>query len=154
MLSFRTEAVLFDFNGRLTQPGAIDFETAKEALRCPSDTYLLEFVAGLPEGAERERARAALERFELDGAARSEPNEGAEAIVQRLRQLRLPFGILTRNGRAAVERGLECFAQIGPADFERHRHARQRRAAQAGSRRHPPGRPAARRARGTRARRG
>ncbi len=116
--SFRTEAVLFDFDGTLTRPGAIDFEAIREALRCPLDTYLLEFVAGLPQGEERERAQVTLERFELEGAARSEPNEGAEAVVQRLRQMNVPLGILTRNGRAAVERGLERCAHIGPADFD------------------------------------
>ena len=120
--AFRTEAVLFDFDGTLTRPGAIDFEAIREALRCPPDTYLLEFIAALPEGAERERAQATLERFELDGAARSEPNEGAEAIVQRLRQLSLPLGILTRNGRAAVERALRALRADRPRRLRRHRH--------------------------------
>ena len=115
---FRAEAVLFDFDGTLTRPGAIDFEAVRQALHCPPDMYILEFVDGLPEGEERQRARATLERFELEGAARSEPNEGAEGVVQQLRGLSLPLGILTRNGRAAVERGLERCAHIGPADFD------------------------------------
>jgi len=115
---FRIDAVLFDFDGTLTEPGAIDFAGAREAMGCPPDRYTLEYIAGLPAGGPRERAQAALERFEEDGAARSVPAAGAEDLVLDLKAQGLPVGLLTRNGRAAVERSLANFERLTIADFD------------------------------------
>jgi hydrogenase expression/formation protein HypE len=114
---FRLEAVLFDFDGTLTAPGELDFAAIKREIGCPPDRFVLEWALDLEEGAERERVLAALERFELEGAARSRPNDGAEALVHALRRQGLPLGVLTRNGRAAVDRALENFATVCAGDF-------------------------------------
>jgi HAD superfamily hydrolase (TIGR01509 family) len=114
---FRIEAVLFDFDGTLTEPGVLDFASLKVEVGCPVDRFVLEHVLSLEDQSGREQALAVLERFELEGAARSRSNEGAEALVHALRALGLPVGILTRNGRAAVERALENFTAVSAADF-------------------------------------
>ncbi|HSL95536.1 MAG TPA: hypothetical protein VLA35_06435, partial [Thermoleophilia bacterium] len=66
---FRLEAVLFDFDGTLTAPGELDFGAIKRALGCPPDRFVLEWALELESAEERERALAALERFELEAAA-------------------------------------------------------------------------------------
>lgn len=114
---FRIEAVLFDFDGTLTRPGGIDFEGLREALGAPPGIFALEFVLGLPRG-ERARAEEILERFELQGADRSEPNDGAEEEVLRLREIGLPVGIVTRNTRRTVERAFSKFPRLGSSDFD------------------------------------
>jgi len=42
---FRLAAVVFDFDGTLTEPGALDFAAIHEAVGCPRDIGLLEYFA-------------------------------------------------------------------------------------------------------------
>lgn len=114
---FRLEAVLFDFDGTLTAPGELDFAAIKRAVGCPPDRFVLEWALALEDETERDRALAALERFELEAAARSRRNEGAEELVESLRDHGLVLGVLTRNGRAAVERALANFTRVRLTDF-------------------------------------
>jgi HAD superfamily hydrolase (TIGR01509 family) len=115
---FRLEAVLLDFDGTLTRPEALDFDAIKREIGCPLDEYVLEFIEALPAGERRELAAAALARFELEGAAASVPNEGAEEAVRRLRRHGLKVGVITRNGREAVDVALARFERLTAADFD------------------------------------
>ena len=115
---FRLRAVLFDFDGTLTHPGALDFAAIKRDVGCPPDQFVLEWILSLPEGDERAAAAGTLERFELAAAGASAPNEGAEALVQWLKAEGLKVGVHTRNGRSAVERALRRFGALGAADFD------------------------------------
>lgn len=115
---FRLRAVLFDFDGTLTRPGALDFAAIKREVGCPPDRFVLEWISELPPGAERDTAAAALERFELAAAAASEPNDGAEDVVRALRAAGVAIGVLTRNGRTAVDRALLRFPSLTAADFD------------------------------------
>jgi len=115
---FRLRAVLFDFDGTLTVPGALDFAAIKREVGCPPDELVLEWIEALPAGSRRDDALAALERFELAGAATSAANEGAEALIGDLRALGLKVGVLTRNGLAAVERALAGFAHLTTGGFD------------------------------------
>ena len=38
------KGVLFDFDGTLTKPGAIDFTAIKQTIECPHDMAILEFI--------------------------------------------------------------------------------------------------------------
>ena len=107
---FRLRAVIFDFDGTLTHPGALDFPAIKREIGCPPDQYILEWILSLPPGNERDAAARALERFEL-GGRRLGPNAGAEELVRRLRAHGLAVGVLTRNGRSAVDRALARFTR-------------------------------------------
>ena len=115
---FRLRAVLFDFDGTLTHPGALDFAAIKRAVGCPPDQFVLEWILALPPGATRDAATLALERFELDAADASAPNEGAEDLVRWLRAHGLAVGVLTRNGLGAVERALRRFRALTLDDFD------------------------------------
>jgi hydrogenase expression/formation protein HypE len=115
---FRLRAVLFDFDGTLTVPGALDFAAIKREVGCPPDELVLEWIEALPAGSRRDDALASLERFELAGAATSAPNEGAEALLDDLRALGLKVGVLTRNGLAAVRRALAGFAHLAAGNLD------------------------------------
>jgi len=115
---FRLRAVLFDFDGTLTRPGALDFPAVKREVGCPPDSFLLEWIEALPAGAQRSAALATLERFELAGAAESEPNADAERVLRSLRARGLKIGVLTRNGLAAVQRALARFHDVDVGDLD------------------------------------
>ena len=115
---FRLRAVLFDFDGTLTRPGALDFPAVKREVGCPPDGLVLEWIEALPAGAQRDTALAALERFELAAAAGSEPNAGAERVIRRLRAQGLKIGVLTRNGLPAVRRALARFRDLDAGDLD------------------------------------
>ena len=54
---------------------------------------------------------------EKEAAEGSFPNQGAEKCLSLLKQRGFPFGILTRNSRRSVFRGLEKFRGIRKQDF-------------------------------------
>lgn len=112
------KAVLFDFDGTLTRPGALDFGKIKRAVGCPEETPVLEFIEALDDPAEQERIHRELEKFETTAAADSKPNAGAEALLGFLRSKGLKLGIITRNRLRSVARALENFESISEADFD------------------------------------
>jgi hydrogenase expression/formation protein HypE len=111
-------AVLFDFDGTLTNPGALDFPALRRALDCPPGTLILEHIDALPTEEERGRKRSILEDFERAAARASVPNEGAEETVALLRRRGIRVGILTRNSRASVLTSLANFHTLRESDFE------------------------------------
>ena len=82
----RIKAVLFDFDGTLTQPGAIDFKLIKRALGCPVDQPVLEYILGMVGEEDRRLAMGRLDKFEEEAAANSQPNEGAQEMVLWLKR--------------------------------------------------------------------
>ncbi len=115
--AYRIEAVLFDFDGTLTRPGALDFDAIRRALGCPTNRSILEFIHALPEAGLRREAHAVLDAHEMAAAAASRPAPGAEEMLDWLARKKVPCGILTRNSRRAVERALENFGRIDPDSF-------------------------------------
>jgi hydrogenase expression/formation protein HypE len=114
---YRVQGVLFDFDDTLTLPGALDFEYIRTEVGCPPHKAILEFIAELPSAAARREASARLVELELEAAGRAQPNPAASQVVSWLRERGQPAGILTRNGRAAVERALQNFPGLSPLDF-------------------------------------
>lgn len=110
-------AVLFDFDGTLTEPGSLDFDVIRGAIGCPRNTPVLEYVRSLASETERLRALAALDGFETDAAHRSRPNAAAEEILTLLLAWGLRIGILSRNSRNSILTALHNFARIRPEDF-------------------------------------
>jgi len=109
-------AVLFDFDGTLTAPGAIDFQAIRLHLRCPPDQPVLEYIDRL-DPKDRHRAFRILEAMELEAARRSRPNTGALELLQWLKHVRIPFGLLTRNGPDSVPLTLAAFKSVSIRDF-------------------------------------
>ena len=111
-------AVLFDFDGTLTKPEAIDFSVLRQLLGCPPQSYILEFIQTLPTEGERREAQRILEEFELLAARASVPNDGAEELVDLLSRKGVPRGILTRNSRTSILEAMKNFPKCRLEDFD------------------------------------
>ena len=102
-------AVLFDFDGTLTRPGAIDFSRLRALLGCPPKVPILEYIDSLPDARAREQAHRSLDDFELEAARASVPNDGAERIIGALARAGIGRGILTRNSLSSVREAMRSF---------------------------------------------
>ncbi len=100
--AFRLAAVVFDFDGTLTEPDAIDFAAIHQAIGCPREIGLLEFLAGMDDPEERRQKEAVLSTAEMEAAQRCRVNEGAGELVAFLRESGIPLAIITRNSREAI----------------------------------------------------
>jgi HAD superfamily hydrolase (TIGR01509 family) len=112
----RIRGVLFDLDGTLTRPGAINFAAIKREIDCPREIPILEYLETLP-AASRGRFQRVLEEREEEAAAVSLPNEGAESCLLALKARAIPFGILTRNSLKAVRIALGRFETVRMDDF-------------------------------------
>jgi HAD superfamily hydrolase (TIGR01509 family) len=115
---FRLNAVLFDFDGTLTQPGSLDFSVIKRELGCSLEMPVLEFIERIDDPEERHAAFEKLERFEKDGAIHSVPNPGAENLLSHIRSNGLPVGLITRNSLESIETSLANFQNTQLSDFD------------------------------------
>ncbi len=111
MRSSIIRAVLFDFDGTLTRPGALDFDTLRRELGVPRHEAILEYLDRLPPGEEREAKHAFLKRHERAAAEQSVPNTGAEEVLARLEKMGLSVAVFTRNSAGAVDAALKRFSQ-------------------------------------------
>jgi len=116
--SYLIKAVLFDFDGTLSKPGALDFPRLKKEIGCPPDVPVLEFIEGLPVPRQQERFLSVLEQFEMAAAVRSEPNPGAEDLIAYLRARKIGVGLITRNRLLCIQRALENFNALDISDFD------------------------------------
>jgi len=112
------KAVLFDFDGTLTKPGALDFSVVKQAVGCPDGSPVLEFINGLDDPAERENAWAVLNRFETHAAEISKPNDGAENLLSHLKSKGIAIGLITRNSIDSIKISLQNFEQTTLGQFD------------------------------------
>ena len=115
---FYIKAVLFDFDGTLTKPGALNFPRLKETIGCPADVPVLEFIEDLPTLFQRNEALKQLEYFEKEAAVNSEPNIGAQKLIHFLRSKGIGIGVITRNTLSSVERTFQNFEDIDMSHFD------------------------------------
>ena len=113
----RIRGVLFDFDGTLTRPGALDFPAIKRKIQCPAGMAILEYLDGLPSFG-RAACLKILEAMEEEAARSAVPNTGAEPCLLSLKMGGIPFGILTRNSLSSVRIALERFERIRLEDFK------------------------------------
>ncbi len=112
----KIRGILFDFDGTLTRPGALDFPAIKREMGCPPDLAILEFLQTLsPEN--KGPLSEILELKEDQAAEESEPNVGAEACLCALKKKGFLLGIITRNSLKAVRKALQKFNTVSPAFF-------------------------------------
>jgi len=111
------KAVLFDFDGTLTRPGALDFAAIKRTIGCPLEIPILEFIENLPTQNQRQKALQTLDQFEMEAAAKSKPNQNVEKVLPWLRSQDLRLGVISRNSLGSIKRTLQNFKQIKAADF-------------------------------------
>jgi len=102
-------AILFDFDGTLTRPEALDFTHLRAVTGCPPGQPILEYLATVTDPTVRSQALQRLDEAELAAARRSAPNAGAVDLLALCRRRALALGILTRNTAAAVHAALATF---------------------------------------------
>ena len=105
------KGVLFDFDGTLTSPGALDFPAIKRQLGCPVDQPILEYLETQPPNSRVELVKI-LEDSEEHAAEASRPNQGAERCLFALKKRGIPLGILTRNSLSSVKTALQNFKDV------------------------------------------
>ncbi len=110
-------AVLFDFDGTLTEPGSLDFGVIRDAVGCPKGRPVLEFINSMASPAERAKALKILDAFEAEAARQSRPNAGAEEVLEFLRARGMKVGIISRNSLASIRTALDNFGRIQSLDF-------------------------------------
>ena len=110
-------AVLFDFDGTLTEPGSLDFGVIRDAVGCPKGRPVLEFINSMASQAERDEAFKILDAFEDEAARQSRPNAGAEEVLEFLLARGMKIGIISRNSLASIRTALDNFGRIKPVDF-------------------------------------
>jgi len=112
----KISALLFDLDGTLTLPGALDFPAIKKTMGCPVEEPVLEFIQKRP-ASEKGVLFEILEREEKAAAESSIPNRGAEECLLYLKSRGYPFGIITRNSIRSVRLSLRSFKNIRVNDF-------------------------------------
>jgi len=115
---YRITAVLFDFDGTLTHPEALDFAVIKKELGCPPDKPVLEYIESQADAQVKARYTEALDRFESQGASVSKPNPGAEDLIHMIQSHGIPLGLITRNSMISVQTALTNFDNLNLADFD------------------------------------
>jgi HAD superfamily hydrolase (TIGR01509 family) len=110
-------AVLFDFDGTLTHPDALDFPALRSAIGCAPGTLILEYIDSLPTEEERIARRNILADFEMAAARASVPNDGAEEMIRMLTSRGIGIGIITRNTRSSIMESLKNFRSVSEKDF-------------------------------------
>lgn len=115
---YRIKAVLFDFDGTLTRPGAIDFSRIREQIGCPDDKAILEFLQTISDPAMRHQATTELCAHEMAAAEKASPNSGAERVITDLKSMGVKVGVISRNNRMAIERALANFESTEIEDFD------------------------------------
>lgn len=112
------KAILFDFDGTLSQSGNIDFDKIRREIGCPDGDPILEFIENISDSKKRHNAVATLNRFEMEAAAETRPDSIAAEVVAQLRRQRLRIGIISRNSRKSILRALENFSGLDLTDFD------------------------------------
>ncbi len=95
------QGIIFDLDGTLANT-KLNFSAMCAELEIPAGTPLLEYLAGIDDACEQARARAVVERHEMQGAERAEWMPGARDMLQLLHRAGVPMGIVTRNMRRAA----------------------------------------------------
>jgi pyridoxine kinase len=105
----RATGVIFDMDGTLTAPGAIDFDAMyrRIGLTREANTDILTLIGRL--GTDEDKARALQIVFdeEMNGCARQSIRPGLHTLISSLKQHKLRMALCTRNCRDAYVQFLD-----------------------------------------------
>ena len=92
----KIEAVIFDLDGTLTEP-LLDFGQIRAEIGIFDDSKdILGAIEEMPPH-QQQQAHQILTHHEQYAARNSRLNDGAAVVLERLRKMGLPIGLLTRN---------------------------------------------------------
>ncbi len=97
--------MVFDLDGTLID-SALDFDLIRHDMGLPRGRPILEALADVPEGADKDRMQEVLRAHELAGSDRATLFPGVGETLAFLREAGIPTGILTRNSRESTDRVL------------------------------------------------
>lgn len=101
--------VIFDLDGTLVD-SRLDFDAMRREMGFARGQPILETIATLSQGAERERCLEILHEHERRGAHAATLMPGARELLDELSARGLPQAILTRNSRAMTDLALSRLA--------------------------------------------
>eukprot|EP00050_Salpingoeca_kvevrii_P003578 m.227720 g.227720 ORF g.227720 m.227720 type:complete len:263 (-) comp10851_c4_seq4:1233-2021(-) len=116
----RVRGVVFDMDGTLTAPHAIDF--ARIRARCglpafsehdPATHSIVEMIRSMGDPVREAHCMAIVEEEEELGLAQMAPNRGLDALCSTLVRLGIRAGISTRNNERALKRFHALLGEIG-----------------------------------------
>jgi len=96
----KVKGVIFDMDGTITAP-YFDFVKIKDEAKI-GDMDMLDYLRAAT-GAEHERVRGVLMKFEEAGVADAKLNRGVRKLLTYLAKNRIPTALLTRNSRKSVD---------------------------------------------------
>ncbi len=99
------KVVIFDMDGTITKP-YIDWKSLRAEIGVPKNEIIIDYIESLPFQ-ERKRANRILEMREGEAAQNSEINEGAEELLQFLKEKGIKTALVTNNNRWAMGHILE-----------------------------------------------
>ena len=115
----QVRGIIFDLDGTLVD-SRLDFDAMRHEMGLPTGIPILEGLAAIPDGLDRERMLDVLRRHELRGADESVPFEGVLEFLGHVNDMGISTAVLTRNSRETTERTLKrwglSFSQIVTRD--------------------------------------
>ncbi len=117
MIQKKARGIVFDFDGTLTHPGAIDFRAIRKKIGCPEEQSIIQWIEAIRDPTRRTDALEILLKAERDAAGASVPRDGVEEFLAVLRGQGVPLAILTRNTRASLMRAFGNFVRLRPDWF-------------------------------------
>ena len=109
----RILGVIFDMDGTLTLPGAIDFAAMRSRVGAPRGVDVLEHIATHEDADERARLHSILEDEEETGFRRQELMPDARTALDALVLRGLRLAVLTRNNENVMARTLAMLERPG-----------------------------------------
>ena len=111
----QVRGIIFDMDGTLVD-SRLDFDAMRHEMGLPTGMPILEGLASIPNGPERDRMLDVMHTHELRGADESVPFEGVLDFLSHVNGVGIWTAVLTRNSRESTERTLKrwglSFSQI------------------------------------------
>jgi HAD superfamily hydrolase (TIGR01509 family) len=98
--------IIFDLDGTLVD-SRLDFDAMRREMGLPVGIPILEGLAAIPPGQERDRMLEIVRVHELRGADESRPFDGVIEFLRHIDERGLCSAVLTRNSRESAQRTLD-----------------------------------------------